>query len=132
MPIAVSEDSEAKAARLAAARGITVEEYVDSLIQSLPEPSSTVPPAVPRRTDAERLAVVRTYLALPPEEAARRHAPAIARITEELAATQEEARTPDAVRSAEQELQEFMDRMNAERRLRGAEPLYIEPTDKAV
>ncbi len=125
IPIELSPDQLAKVQLVAAQQGDNLSALIQRWIDRLPAPTpSALPPSPPnaKHTDAARLTAVHKALAMTPEARRVHHAAVIAQVEEELRAAQ--SASPEKVGEADRELATFKQAMNAERRQRGAEPLF--------
>ena len=125
IPIELSPDQLAKAQQAAAHQGENLSTLIQGWIDRLPAPaSSESPSSLPNRKSADdaRRAAVRKVFFMTPEERRTHHAAVIAHIEEEL--RDAESASPQRVGEADRELAAFKRMMNAERRNRGAEPLF--------
>ena len=125
IPIELRPDQLAKAQQVAAQQGDNLSTLIQRWIDRLPESTpSELPPPPPSRkhTDAARLASVQKVFSMTPEERRVHHAAVIAKVEEELREAQ--SAPPQKVGEGDWELAAFKQAMNAERRQRGAEPLF--------
>ena len=125
IPIELSPDQLARAQQVASQQGYDLNTLIQRWIDRLPAPTPfELPPSPPstNRTDAARLAVMYKVFSMTPDERCVHHAGVIKQIEEELRKAQ--SATPQNVGEADWELAAFKQAMNAERRQRGAEPLF--------
>jgi len=125
IPIELSPDQLARAQQVAAQQGYSLSALIQQWIDRLPVPTPSELPLLrpgSNRTDSVRPAAVHKVLSMTPDERRVHHAGVITHIEEELRNLS--SAPPQSVGEADTELAAFKQAMNAERKQRGAEPLF--------